>query len=109
MPKHWGIQYENRMIEFSKNFVSNRLHVADLHSKRVRADKEAAERLAEEEGASRLLESAEAAVRILMAIGPLGLSKLEGEARGRQMDHAPHLKAIGPRRCETAACREDGF
>lgn len=31
------------------------------------------------------------------------------EARGRRMDHAPQLKAIGPRRCDTAACREDGF
>lgn len=93
MPKHWGIQYENRMIEFSKNFVSNRLHVADLHSKRVRADKEAAERLAEEEGASRLLESAQAAVKILMAIGPLGLSKLEGEGHGGEMSPGQFMVA----------------
>lgn len=34
---------------------------------------------------------------------------LFGNGEARRMDHAPHLKAIGPRHCETAACREDGL
>lgn len=93
MPKHWGIQYENRMVEFSKNFVSNRLRVADLYSKQVRADKEAADRLAEKESALRLLESAENAVKVLMEIGPLGLEKLEGEGNGTEMSPGQFMTA----------------
>lgn len=79
MPKHWGLQYQKRMEDYTKKFVSTRCYLEELtRNVRVAEREVISAKSAESNGMGEHAVN-ERALANLMRIGPKGLAAAEGE------------------------------
>jgi len=82
MPKHWGLQCQIRMENFSKRFVEAKLYEIGAMEDEQIAEQEVTRRRVHRIQSTNAKNAAERVLRHLMDEGPARLRRFEGDAGG---------------------------